>query len=72
MLDYFETFSEESSPYQKKFSLNYHYNQYNQPVYVKVKIKRETIDNRPDPHPNETIVIDKFQKSFTFRYKKSA
>ncbi|MEI6264620.1 MAG: hypothetical protein WCP74_05925 [Sphingobacteriia bacterium] len=70
MLNYFETFSEESSPYQHKFRLNYHYNQYNQPDYVKMLITRETIDNRPNPHPNETIVINKFQKNFTFSYKK--
>jgi hypothetical protein len=70
MLNYFETFSEESSPYQYKFRLNYHYNQYNQPDYVKMLITRETIDKRPHPHPNETIVINKFQKNFTFSYKK--
>jgi hypothetical protein len=66
-LDFFVTFDEQSSPYKDQTSLQYTYNHYNQPVYVKVKIKQ--LWKNPSPDPNK--VYGEFQKNFTFRYKKS-
>ncbi len=65
-LDYFVTFDEQSSPYKDQTSLQYTYNHYNQPVYVKVLIKQ--LWKNPGPDPNK--VYGEYQKNFTFSYKK--
>ncbi len=69
MLDYFQTFNEETAPFKHRYSLKYIYNQYNLPTYVQMLIKRERLEARPIPNPKDVLLLDKYQKSFTFRYK---
>ncbi|MEI6264621.1 MAG: hypothetical protein WCP74_05930 [Sphingobacteriia bacterium] len=62
ILDYFVTVDEQSSDFNDIVHLTYSYNQFNQPVHVKVFIKHVW--------HNGGEIEKKFQKNFTFRYKK--
>lgn len=66
ILDYFVTFDEITSHYKDIVNLRYTYNQYNQPVYVKVVIKKVS----HDATPKQMNVYAKYTKKFTFKYKK--
>jgi hypothetical protein len=62
ILDYFVTVDEQSSDFNDIVNSTYSYNQFNQPVHVKVFIKHVW--------HNGGEIQKKFQKNFTFRYKK--
>lgn len=61
ILDYFVTVDEQSSDFNAIVNLKYTYNQYNQPIYINVHIEQGK---------NGARSMDKYQKNFTFRYKK--
>lgn len=65
ILEFNTTFDEQSSDYKNLYSLRYNYNQYNQPVYVKLRIKKVGDDSKPDTQ----YIYGQYQKTFTFRYK---
>lgn len=64
ILEFNTTFDEQTSHYKHLYSLTYTYNQYNQPVYAKLRIKKVWHDSEPDTKH----VYGQYQKSFTFKY----
>ncbi len=56
------TTDERSSAFREIYSFSYSYNQYKQPIYAKAQVKEESRE--------QGFFNKKYQKRFTFRYKK--